>query len=64
MSKNKNEVQKRSHFLKNENKLDVNRIYTDVKNQCLKGKNLIKNVGPKIHKAIRFSKYIWDNTKL
>lgn len=64
MSKNKNEVQKRIHFLKNKDKLEFIRIYSDVKNQCLKGKYLIKNVCPKIHKAIRFSKYILDITKL
>lgn len=52
------------HFLKSKNKLDFIRIYTDVKNQFLKGKYFIKNVGPKIHKAIRFSKYIWGNRKL
>lgn len=51
-------------FFKSKNKLDFIRIYTDAKNQFLKGKYFIKNVGPKIHKAIRFSKYIWDNTKL
>lgn len=39
-------------------KLDFIRIYTDDKNQCLKGKYLIKNEGPKIHKTIRFSKSI------
>lgn len=64
MSKNKNEVQKRIHFLKSENNLGFVRIYSDVKNQCLKGKYLIKNVGPKIHKAIRFSKSIYNIIKL
>lgn len=58
MSKNKNEVRNKEFIFKVWKKVDFIRIYTDVKNECLKGQYLIKNVGHKIHKGIRFSKSI------